>query len=146
MLVHVLGAGGGVLTDKWYTGMLKGFEVHFRKFWYIDGWVIVTYPMRPICTIECILKNLAKKAPNLPQIGCFLQKNGIEMVTKTRFSRYRDGRNFKLYFEHPRKNFFWRTLRGSLGCSWNWTTLIIIKEDLHPKLKLSMHVLWAVSK
>ena len=24
--------GGGVLTDKWYTGMLKGFEVHFRKF------------------------------------------------------------------------------------------------------------------
>ena len=27
----------GVLTDKWYTGMLKGFEVHFRKFWYIDG-------------------------------------------------------------------------------------------------------------
>ena len=31
--------GGGVLTDKWYTGMLKGFEVHFRKFWYIDGWV-----------------------------------------------------------------------------------------------------------
>ena len=27
------GGGGGVLTDKWYTGMLKGFEVHFSKFW-----------------------------------------------------------------------------------------------------------------
>ena len=36
------GGRGGVLTDKWYTGMLKGFEVHFRKFWYIDGWVIIT--------------------------------------------------------------------------------------------------------
>ena len=73
---------GGVLTDKWYTGMLKGFEVHFRKFWYIDGWVIVTYPMRPICKIGCILKKLAKKAPNLAQTGCFLQKNGIEMGHK----------------------------------------------------------------
>ena len=67
----VIAALRGVLTDKWYTGMLKGFEVHFRKFWYIDGWVIVTYPMRPICKIGCILENLAKKAPNLPQIGCF---------------------------------------------------------------------------
>ena len=76
------GPGGGVLTDKWYTGMLKGFEVHFRKFWYIDGWVIVTYPMRPICKIGCILENLAKKHPILPQIGCFLQKNGIEMGHK----------------------------------------------------------------
>ena len=76
--VHVA-RGGGVLTDKWYTGMLKGFEVHFRKFWYIDGWVIVTYPMRPIW---CILENLAKKAPNLPQIGCILQKNGIKMGHK----------------------------------------------------------------
>ena len=74
--------GEGVLTDKWYTGMLKGFEVHFRKFWYMDGWVIVTYPMRPICKIGCILENLAKKAPNLSQIGCFLQKNGIEMGHK----------------------------------------------------------------
>ena len=48
--------------------------------------------MRPICKIGCILENLAKKAPNLPQIGCFLQKKwyrdgsqshafrGIEMV------------------------------------------------------------------
>ena len=53
--------GGGVLTDKWYTGMLKGFEVHFHKFWYIDGWVIVTYPMHPICKIGCILENLAKQ-------------------------------------------------------------------------------------
>ena len=73
---------GGSLTDKWYTGMLKGFEVHFRMFWYIDGWVIVTYPMRPICKVGCILENLAKKAPNLPQIGCFLQKNGTEMGHK----------------------------------------------------------------
>ena len=38
--------------------------------------------MRPICKIGCILENLAKKAPNLPQIGCFLQKNGIEMGHK----------------------------------------------------------------
>ena len=75
-------SGGGCLTEEWYTGMFKGFEVHFRKFWYIDGWVIVTYPMRPICKIGCILENLAKKAPNLPQIGCFLQKNGIEMGHK----------------------------------------------------------------
>ena len=79
---HILCDMGGVLTDKWYTGMLKGVEVHFRKFWYIDGWVIVTYPMRPICKIGCILENLAKKAPNLPQIECFLQKNGIEMGHK----------------------------------------------------------------
>ena len=74
--------GGGVLTDKWYSGMLKGFEVYFRKFWYIDGWVIVTYPMHPICKIGCSLENLAQKAPNVPQIGCFLQKNGIEMGHK----------------------------------------------------------------
>ena len=83
---------GRVLTDKWYTGMLKGFEVHFRKFWYIDGWVIVTYPMRPICKIGYIFENLAKEAPNLPQIGCFFAEKwyrdgsqnhafrGIEMV------------------------------------------------------------------
>ena len=86
------GPGGGVLTDKWYTGMLKGFEVHFRKFWYIDGWVIVTYPMRPICKIGCILENLAKKAPNFaPNWVLFAEKwyrdgsqnhafRGIEMV------------------------------------------------------------------
>ena len=49
---------------------------------YIDGWVIVTYPMRPICKIGCIWENLAKKTPNLPQIGCFLQKYGIEMGHK----------------------------------------------------------------
>ena len=57
-IVPVIGAfgGGGVLTDKWYTGMLNGFEVHFRKFWYIDVWVIVTYPMRPICKIGCFLE------------------------------------------------------------------------------------------
>ena len=101
--------GGGVLTNKWYTGMLKGFEVHFCKFWYIDGWVIVTYSMHPICKIGCILEILAKKAPNLGQIRCFLQKNGTEMghKMKSRFSRYRDGRNFKLYFEHP-LTIFWR--------------------------------------
>ena len=72
--------------------MLKGFEVHFRKFWYIDGWVIVTYPMRPICKIGCILENLAKKAPNFaPNWVLFAEKwyrdgsqnhafRGIEMV------------------------------------------------------------------
>ena len=69
--------GGGVLTDKWHTGMLKGFEVHFRKFWYIDGWVIVTYPMRPICKSGRILENLAKNATNLPQIRCFLKKKMV---------------------------------------------------------------------
>ena len=66
--------GGGVLTDKWYTGMLKGFEVHFRKFWYIDGWVIVTYPMRLICKIGCILENLAKKHRICPKLGAFCRK------------------------------------------------------------------------
>ena len=82
-LTGLITRGGGFrVTDKWYTGILKGFEVHFRKFWYIDGWVIATHPMRPICKIGCILENLAKKAPNLPQIGCFLQKNGIEVGHK----------------------------------------------------------------
>ena len=48
--------------------------------------------MRPICKIGCILENLAKKPPNLPQIGCFLQKNGIEMGHKNHaFRGNRDG-------------------------------------------------------
>ena len=72
--------GGGGSHWQMVYGDAQSFEMHFRKFWCIDGWVIVTYPMRPICKIECILENLAKKAPNLSQIGCFLQKNGIEMV------------------------------------------------------------------
>ena len=94
--------------------MLKGFEVHFCKFWYIDGWVIVTYPMRPICKIECILENLAKKSTQFaPNWVIFAEKwyrdgsqnhafRGIEMVEI-----------FKLYFEHPRTNFFWRIPRGA---------------------------------
>ena len=65
---------GGVLTDKWFTGMLKGFEVHFRKFWYIDGWVIVTYPMRLICKIGCNLENLAKKHPICLKLSAFCRK------------------------------------------------------------------------
>ena len=74
--------GGGFSLTNGIRGCSKGFEVHFREFWYIDGWVIIKYPMRPICKIGCILENLAKKAPNLSQIGCFLQKNGIEMGHK----------------------------------------------------------------
>ena len=78
-----MSGGGGFSLTNGIRGCSKGFEVHFRKFRYIDGWVIVTYPMRPICKIGCILENLAKKAwLNLPQIGCFLQKNGIEMSHK----------------------------------------------------------------
>ena len=74
MLTRLPAPVGGVLTDKWYTGMLKGFEVHFRKIWYVDGWVIVTYPMRPICKIGCILENLAKKHPICPKLGAFCRK------------------------------------------------------------------------
>ena len=95
----------GVLTDKWYTGMLKGFEVHFRKFWYIDGWVIVTYPMRPICKIGCFLENLAKKSTQFaPNWVLFAQKWYRDGLQNHAFRRYRDGWNFKLYFEHPRTN------------------------------------------
>ena len=101
--------GGGVLTDKWYTGMLKGFEVHFRKFWYIDGWVIVTYPMRPICKIGNILENLAKKSTQFaPDWVLFAEKwyrdgsqnhafRGIEMVEIL---------NSTLSMMHPRTMFF----------------------------------------
>ena len=77
--------GGGVLTDKWYTGMLKGFEVHFRKFWYIDGWVS--------SHTQCEkLENLAKKSTQFaPNWVLFAEKwyrdgsqnhafRGIEMV------------------------------------------------------------------
>ena len=72
--------------------MLKGFELHFRKFWYIDGWVIVTYPMPPTCKIGCILENLAKKSTQFaPNWVLFAEKwyrdgsqnhafRGIEMV------------------------------------------------------------------
>ena len=77
----VIKPGGGGLTDKWYTGMLKGFEVHFRKFWYIDGWVIVTYPMRPICKIGGIFENLAKEHRFAPNWMLFAE-NGIEMGHK----------------------------------------------------------------
>ena len=54
-----------------YTYMCLPFGVNFHEIWYIDGWVSVTDPMRPICKIGCILGNYAKKAPNLAQIGCF---------------------------------------------------------------------------
>ena len=79
----------GVLTDKVYgiRGCSKVLRCIFVCFgtMYIEGWVIVTYLLCPICKIGCILDNLAKKAPNLPQIGCFLQKNGIEMGHKITF-------------------------------------------------------------
>ena len=45
---------------------------------YIDVWVSVTDPMRPICNVVCILRNFAtQKAPNLAKIGCFSAENGI---------------------------------------------------------------------
>ena len=31
--------GGYSVSGWWYTGMLKGFWVLFRNFWYIDRWV-----------------------------------------------------------------------------------------------------------
>ena len=43
MAFLLLDPGGWVLTDKWYTGMLKGLRCIFVRFWYTDGWVIVTY-------------------------------------------------------------------------------------------------------
>ena len=64
------------------SGMRKVFKVVFHNLWYIDGWVSVPDPIRPICKIGCILENLAKKAPNLPQFGCFLRQIGIEMGHK----------------------------------------------------------------
>ncbi len=64
-------------------------RVLFRHFWYIDGWVSVPDPMRPIR--KSAFWKLTKKGPNLFQIGCFLQPlvsngsqnqtvRGIEMV------------------------------------------------------------------
>ena len=40
--------GGFSLTNGMYTGMLKDFEVHFRKFWYIDGCGYRHIPNAPI--------------------------------------------------------------------------------------------------
>ena len=105
------GGGGGFSLTNGIRGCSKVLRCIFRKFWYIDGWVIVRYPMRRICKIRCILENLAKKAPNLPQIGCFLQKNGIEImrwVTKSRFSRYRYDRILNSTLSIPVR-IFWRT-------------------------------------
>ena len=80
---------GGFSLTNGIRGCSKVLRtVHFGKFWYIDGWVIAYchIPNAPNLQnwvkIGCILENLAKKAPNLPQIGCFLQKNGIEMGHK----------------------------------------------------------------
>ena len=55
--------------------MSHGLGVHFHHFGYLNGWVSVTAPMRPIFKIGCIWENVAKKAPNLPKIGCFFEEN-----------------------------------------------------------------------
>ena len=60
---------GGVLTDKMVYGDAQRFEVHFRKFWYIDGWVMSHTQCAQFhnlkkknCKIGCILENLALKS------------------------------------------------------------------------------------
>jgi len=65
---------GASPTGWLYTWTCHGFGVPYQHFWYMDGWVSVTDPMRPICQIGCILEKLGKIAPNMPQIGCFLRK------------------------------------------------------------------------
>ena len=67
---------------KMVYGDAQSFLVVFHNFWYINGWVSVPDLIRPICKIGCILENLAKKAPNLPQFGCFLRQIGIVMGLK----------------------------------------------------------------
>ena len=74
--------GGGFPLTNGIRGCSKFLRCIFLSFGISMCGLLVTYPMRPICKIGCILENLAKKAPNLPQIGCFLQKNGIEMGHK----------------------------------------------------------------
>ena len=94
---------GGSLTGWWYTGMSHGLGVHFHHFGYLNGWVSVTAPMRPIFKIGCIWENVAKKAPNLPKIGCFLRKIGIVMGRDLTLSRYLYGQNRETCVAHPRQ-------------------------------------------
>ena len=83
--------GGGSLTNG-IRGCSKVLRCIFVSL-YIDGWVIVTYPRRPICKIGCILENLAKKHPICAKSGAafFAEKwyrdgsqnhafRGIEMI------------------------------------------------------------------
>ena len=58
--------------------------------------------MREICKIGCILENLAKKAPNLPQIGCFLQKKWYRDGLQNHAFRGIEMVEILNSFEHPR--------------------------------------------
>ena len=63
--IYWLPSGGNSLVDSILgldMGMLKGFMVLFRHFWYIDGWVSVP---DPFWTIQ------REKATTLFQIGVF---------------------------------------------------------------------------
>ena len=59
--------------------------------------------MRQIFKIGCIWENVAKKAPNLPKIGCFLRKIGIVMGRDLTLSRYLYGQNRETCVAHPRQ-------------------------------------------
>ncbi len=59
----------------WYTGCSKVLRCFLVIFGLLMGW----FPFQTQCAQFCKLDfgNFAKKAPNLFQIGCFLQQSGI---------------------------------------------------------------------
>ena len=75
---------GGVLLFCWYTGMCDGFEVHFRHFRYIDGWVITTDQCAQIEKFG-VFGKFSLKSTQFEQNLCFLWKNGIEKGRKITF-------------------------------------------------------------
>ena len=56
--------GGGFSLTNGIRGCSKVLRCIFVSFGISMGGVIVTYLMRPICKIGCILENLARKAPS----------------------------------------------------------------------------------
>ena len=74
--------GGGVLTGRWFTGMLKGLGCFFV----IIGILMCEFPFKTQCgqfaNLVVFRKIRPKKGPNLFQIGCFLRQFGIVMCHK----------------------------------------------------------------
>ena len=73
--------------------MLKGFELLFHQFWYIDGWVSVPDLMRPICNIGKFGQRSTHFAPN----WVFFEANWYSDGSQNHTSRYRDGQLFEAY-------------------------------------------------
>ena len=64
--------GGGGLTDKWYTGMLKGFGVHFRNFGILMGGFWSQTQCAQFAKLGVFPKILPKKHTICPKLGAFL--------------------------------------------------------------------------